>query len=115
MKQLGDHAGAVSALEQLVRLAPDDPDLYLRAVTCYLDCIALAANDPAVSETDRGPLQDADARKAVEWLRRAVDKGLITDPRAFENPKYHPVDGREDFQKLVREFRPRPSPIKGPL
>jgi tetratricopeptide (TPR) repeat protein len=111
-RQLGLHAEAAAAVEELPRLAPDDADSYRSAAFCLAQCVDLAARDAQLSQDKKGPLQQAYARSAVEWLRKAFEKRLIADPHELDNRSLDPIREREDFQKLQWEMEQRTRPVR---
>ncbi len=60
--QLGDHAGAARAAEELPRVLPDDLREYVRAVIFLTRCMTLAASDPPLEESYRGKPSTCSAR-----------------------------------------------------
>jgi tetratricopeptide (TPR) repeat protein/tRNA A-37 threonylcarbamoyl transferase component Bud32 len=101
---LGAHTEAAAAAEELPRLAPDDPELYCDAARILARCAPLAASDPKLPEPQRRAQEQIDARRAVELLRKAFEKGL-RNLDELRQPDYDPVRGREDFQKLLEEVK----------
>jgi tetratricopeptide (TPR) repeat protein len=102
LKQLGAHAEAAAAAEEMPRIAPDDPDAYRFAAYYLAQCVALEAKDPHLDEPARGPLRESYGQRAVGLLRAAFERNLIVDPRELDNVSLDPVRDRGDFQKLLR-------------
>jgi serine/threonine protein kinase len=94
--QLGDHAGAARAAEELPRVVPDNLREYVRAVIFLTQCMRLAASEP--------PLEESYAQKAVALLRQMVGRKLLRDVRDLDGRDLDPLRGRDDFQELRRRL-----------
>ena len=97
---LGDHAGAAVAAERLPDLLPDARDGYLDAAAFLVRCSGMAASDAALPQERRAELEKSYADRAVEWLRRAAARDLLTDPAELDRDDYEPLRGRDDFERL---------------
>jgi serine/threonine protein kinase/tetratricopeptide (TPR) repeat protein len=103
--RLGDHAATASAAEQLPQLVPAERDEYLKAAQFLGKCVLLAAGDDSLTEPQRRELEQLYGRKAVEWLRQAVAKGLLKNVTDLQGPPYEPLRRREDFQNLLKDLQ----------
>jgi tetratricopeptide (TPR) repeat protein len=107
-----EHAALATVAEELPRIVPDDPTLYVRAAWYLAFASALAAQDPALSPAERTAHSQDHARRAVELLREAFRRGF-NDAEQLEQPDYAPLQGRDDFQQLLRDMRARSRPAVG--
>jgi serine/threonine-protein kinase len=112
LADLGDHIGMSRAAAQLPELFPDRGDHYLRAAAFLVRCAEIAMGDPALSAESRSAQRESYLAMAVEWLRRARDRGLITDPAELGRHEFAPLHRREDFEALLPVYPPAPrSPV----
>src|SRR5262249_3351495 len=101
---LGDHAGAGAAAEEMPRLYPERPEEYLRAADYLALCTSLARSDGRLPEGQRRELGEKYARRAVELLREAVRHGFKDVKELKAAPVYEELHDREDFQELLRDL-----------
>jgi eukaryotic-like serine/threonine-protein kinase len=106
LREAGDHDGIARAIERLPELFPDRGDEYLRAAVFLVRCAEMAARDPSLTAARRAELARSYTDRAIGWLRRASDRGLLADPAELDRPEFEPLRGREDFERL----RPVPRP-----
>jgi serine/threonine protein kinase len=101
---LGAHAAAAAAAEELPDLAQDNPELYGDAARILARCAALAEGDPKLSEPQRQVQEQSYARRAIELLRQAFGKGL-RNLDELNQPEYDRLRRRDDFRKLFEEMQ----------
>jgi serine/threonine-protein kinase len=102
-RRLKEPAAAAEAAQQLPRLAPDDPDQYCLAAWNLALCAALASQDPNRAEEEREAQKQRYARRAVELLRGAVERGFQNSDE-LKSTDYDLLRARDDFQELVRRL-----------
>ena len=109
----GDHAGAAAAVEQLPQLLPDALDEYLWAAAFLVECGDRARSDQRRLPSEQDTLAEDYSRRAVAWLRQAVDHGLIADPSVLDRRAPQPLQGRADFKELRTRLKARTNPAYG--
>ena len=71
-----------------------------------------------VRSTDRTPAgakqADADADRAMDWLRKSVTAGYRDLADMDRDPDLNSLRGRKEFQELLASLRPR-EPATSPL
>jgi serine/threonine-protein kinase len=109
----GDHAGAAAAAAELPRLLPDALEEYLGAAAFLVTCSDQARSDRRRAPRDQERLSEVYSRQAVEWIRRAVDHGLIMHPRVLDRRELEPLRGRADFNDVRSLLSARINPPQG--
>jgi hypothetical protein len=93
------------------RLEPNDAD-GLYSAACYRAVTAgVFRTDPRIA--DAGPQADAEADKAMAWLKRAVVAGFNTPQRLAQMMRDSDLDAvrdRADFHRLMAELFDRGFP-----
>ncbi|MBV8232796.1 MAG: serine/threonine protein kinase [Planctomycetaceae bacterium] len=98
--QIGAHAEAADAVEEMPRLVPDALRDYLTAAAFLVRCMPLAASDQRRTDVDRRACAEAYAQRAVRQLRRAIDRGLLRDAKTLDWEMFAPVRDRDDLKEL---------------
>jgi hypothetical protein len=75
---------------------PDDAQEYLRAAAFFVECSGLVTAAPGREETY--------TRRAIDVLRRAVDRRLLRDPKQLQIKELIPLRERAEFQELRRKL-----------
>ena len=109
----GDHAGAAEAAEQLPELEPGSAAEYIDAAGFLVQCSDLARRDQGRTDPKQAEAAEDYALRAVSWLRRAIEKGLIAAPSALEAAGLRPLHGRPDFEELRARLRGQAAPRCG--
>jgi serine/threonine protein kinase/tetratricopeptide (TPR) repeat protein len=98
---LGDHAAAAVAAEELVRAAFEPgPDLY-SAAGFLARAASAAENDGRLPADQRRQSAQAFADRAVALLRQAAAQGYREEKRLQEDKALDPLRPRPDFQELL--------------
>ena len=99
-----DHAQAAEAAEALAR-QPEmfGVDRYNLGCT-FSRCAGAVDQDTKLSPSQRARLKEHYAQRAMDLLRRALDKGYTNANRASDDPDLKPLLEREDFKKLRAEL-----------
>ncbi len=106
-------ADAVASTLRWAELWPNDPeDQYAAAVNLAL-CLPLVGKGNSTltesEEKDRRHYAD----QAMDALRRAVNKGFKDAGKLRKESAFEPLQGRQDFQQLLKEVESRAKPDAG--
>jgi len=93
LRGLGETAGAAAAAEELPRVLPEDLNSYYDAAAILMKC------KRASKDEDYG-------RRAVVTLRKAVEKGLIREPKQLDLKDFQDLKERDDFRRLRQSLEP---------
>src|SRR5262249_34863959 len=102
-----------SLAEKLVEAPTADLNAYLAASMSFTKCLVMTSIDESLAPEVREPRVDAHGRRAVEILRRAVDRGLLHAPDPLRYEEFVPLRTRADFIELFKELRDRQVPATG--
>jgi tetratricopeptide (TPR) repeat protein len=94
---LADDENVAAIAEKLAAFAFDPANDAYQAAGFLSRCVPLA-------ETDRKELAEEYAARAMELLRQAVAHGFADAARLKDDPKFEPLQAREDFKKLTSEL-----------
>ncbi|HEY1379100.1 MAG TPA: serine/threonine-protein kinase [Gemmataceae bacterium] len=103
---LGDHARAADAADELVRVGYDPAADAVTAAWVVVRCVPLAHEDGRLTTDRREELARSYADRAVAHVRTAVRHGYRDAARLATDPAFAPIRSRDDFQSLLRELRP---------
>jgi hypothetical protein len=110
LKRMEIHAELANAALELPRLAPDDPDPYRYAAFDLAACVTLVAGDSALSPAARRTRAEDYARSAVDVLRQAFERRLISSPKELANENLNQLRQRADFQALQKAMEQYAAP-----
>jgi tetratricopeptide (TPR) repeat protein len=105
--QLGEHAEAAEAAEQVPGIRPEALEQHLRAAALLTECVGLASADCHLTDSKRHDLETKYAYRAVKLLRNAVHQGLLKDVRSLDLPDFAPLRERDDFKALRETLETR--------
>jgi tetratricopeptide (TPR) repeat protein len=105
-----DYPGAARTIAELLRLDPENAEVYYQAGRCMARCVPLANGDPALAESKRQELAQGYAGEAVVLLRQAVQRGYKDGEHMKKDTDLDPIRYREDFKKLVAELEAKGRP-----
>jgi serine/threonine-protein kinase len=109
-----NHTEEVAGLaERLVEARPGELGAYLTAASGLARCVAMTATDDGLTADVREARGDTYGRRAVEILRKAFDRGLLSAPDPLRDEEFVPLRTREDFIDLFKKVRDRPGPATG--
>jgi tetratricopeptide (TPR) repeat protein len=101
---LGDHARLATTAEELARFRYDPANDTYKAGCLLCRCATLAEKDPRLDEAKRKEFARRYADQALALLRRAVSRGYKNAAEMRGNADLKPLQGREDFKKLLAEL-----------
>jgi tetratricopeptide (TPR) repeat protein len=105
---LGEHAAAALAADDLARIALD-PALDSYNAACYLSrCVTLAEKDAKLPQVRREELAKSYGDRAIELLRQAIARGYKDARHMKEDSDLEPLHSRADFQQLVAKLKAPP-------
>jgi serine/threonine-protein kinase len=113
LADMGDHSRASAAAEQLPVLLPESRKSYLATAAFLVRCADLARRDQTKEESTRNQAADAYALRAVQWLDKAIERGLIAEPSVLDHGELSPLRGRPDFEALRARLRGQLAPRYG--
>jgi len=99
----GDHEKAAAAAVRLRELTPAPASGALDAARYLVRAAILAAGDTKLPWWQRFPLAERRAVTAVEFLHVAVKAGF-KNAATLRGPDFAPLQGRPNFQRLVRSL-----------
>ena len=105
--QLGEHAEAAEAAEQVPGVRPEALEQHLRAAALLTKCVGLASADRHLADAKRRDLEKKYAYRAVKILRSAVQQGLLKDVRGLDLEDFDPLRERDDFKALRETLETR--------
>ena len=105
--QLGEHAEAAEAAEQVPGVRPEALEQHLRAAALLTKCVGLASADRHLADAKRHVLEKKYAYRAVKILRIAVQQGLLKDVRGLDLEDFDPLRERDDFKALRETLETR--------
>jgi serine/threonine protein kinase/WD40 repeat protein/tetratricopeptide (TPR) repeat protein len=102
----GDYAGAEEAAEELRKLAPDDPQNLFHLARCHAQLVrAVAQGQPETNLADDvRARRKASARKGVEALGRAVEKGFTDVVAVLQEGDLDVLRGEPGYRALVERL-----------
>jgi len=104
----GDVAGCRDALRALERLKPADPESQFELSRCTARISAtVRAADPSRTGAEQA---DADAARAMDWLKKAIVAGWKDRTKVETDPAFKALRGREDYKKVVAELAEKSLP-----
>ena len=104
---------AARCAELLVDVLPDQLSAYLTVAAGLSKCVQLAAQNGELSSGASAPSAEVYGRRAVELLRKAVDRGLLNSPEPLKVEEFVPLRLRTDFIELFKQLRDRQHPLSG--
>ncbi|HEV3083818.1 MAG TPA: protein kinase [Gemmataceae bacterium] len=108
---LRQQAEAAQAATELVDAFPEDYGEYLIAAVCLARCAAQASGDKRFTDQQRKELAEDYAKKAVDFIRRAILKGFKNYKELKNSSSYDVLRDREDFKKLLRDLEETQSAV----
>jgi tetratricopeptide (TPR) repeat protein len=103
--ELGDHAAAAEAAEELARAAPDKPKEIYDAVCILARCVSLAELDTQASTRLNTELPRLYADRAMALLRTAVERGFNNPDKLRTDTNLDTLRQRADFEELMTQLR----------
>jgi tetratricopeptide (TPR) repeat protein len=104
----------VAALaERLVGAPSAELKAYLAAAMGLTRCLVMTSRDATLAPDIREARGETYGRRAVEILRRAVDRGILYDPEPLRDEEFIPLRERPDFISLFKELVKRQEPVNG--
>jgi hypothetical protein len=100
----GKHAEAAATAADFIKLFPDSAEDHRLTAIMLTRSSALAAKDAKLADADRKRLAETYAARAVQMLRRAVERGWSDIVQLRTGAVFAPLRSRDDFQKLVAEI-----------
>jgi serine/threonine-protein kinase len=101
---LGDHAGTVSAADQLVQAAVDAASDVYDAACFFARCVPLAERDTKLSEAERKELAQTYTDRAIATLRQAIQNGYKDVANMKKDTDLDPLRSHPEFKKLLKEL-----------
>ena len=101
--QLGEHAEAAEAAEQVPGVRPEALEQHLRAAALLTKCVGLASADRHLADAKRRDLEKKYAYRAVKLLRNAVHQGLLKDVRPTRPAGLRPAPRARRLQGTPRD------------
>jgi tetratricopeptide (TPR) repeat protein len=108
--ELKEHAAAAETAGQFLQAAVDPPRDAYTAACLLAGCVPLAARDERLPESKRQKLATTYGDSALAALRQAVAKGAKEVSKMNKDPSLDPLRQREDFQKLLNEWKAKNKP-----
>lgn len=97
----GEFVDVVDAIEDFAATTPDSGTLYEAAVL-YARALKLARNDAALTDAERGRIEEAYGLRTVELLGKAIAGGYsLIRLEGDVDRKFSHLQNREDFQRLL--------------
>jgi tetratricopeptide (TPR) repeat protein len=113
LARMGTHARATAEVDALANDASAPKgDLY-DAACVYSLSVAAARKDPKLSPAEREKLAERYASRAVELLRRAMQKGYRDVKNAKADKDLDPLRERPDFKQLLAELEAKGKDLPG--
>jgi serine/threonine protein kinase/tetratricopeptide (TPR) repeat protein len=104
LAERGDHARATEEVEAVL-CQGDIQALHVYDAACaYCRAWAGVDKDTKHSPTERESVKTRYANRAMQLLKQAVAKGWRHPNVIKADPQLHPLQGHEDFQKLLRDL-----------
>jgi tetratricopeptide (TPR) repeat protein len=103
LARCGDHAGAATIAEELVKVPPKDEAIYVQAACGF----ALACGAARPAGTGNVDLVQHYVKRALECLRSAKDRGWVDVQGLETDTDLEPIRKDPAFQALLGELRQR--------
>jgi tetratricopeptide (TPR) repeat protein/tRNA A-37 threonylcarbamoyl transferase component Bud32 len=103
-----EHAAAAEAVEDSIRVMPNDGVTYHMAARCFASCALSAQRDKQLKQEERVRLAKVYRDRALELLEQAVGNGHRDVKALLDDELFEPLRQREEFQKLITRLRARP-------
>jgi serine/threonine-protein kinase len=102
--ELGDHASAAQAADDLARVGAEPANDAYKAAACFSRCVRLAEKDTRLSNGRRQELTHAYGEQALAALRQARANGYKDAAHLKTDRDLDPLRQRDDFKKLLAEL-----------
>jgi serine/threonine-protein kinase len=101
---LGRHAEATAEAQSLADSKQASRSTLYNAACIHALCVAAARQDGKLPAADRDKLAEQYARRALDLLRQAIQKGYQDVAHMKKDKDLDPLRDRADFQKLLAEL-----------
>ncbi len=98
------HGEAAAAVEAMIRESPEGAQDFLEASHLLARCASVAQSDPSASQSARDASSKRYGDRAVDLLRKAVDRGSADPDDVRNNPAFDALRGRADFSTLAADL-----------
>jgi serine/threonine-protein kinase len=98
---LGDHAEAARAAEDLVRSGPGDSGFRVQAARLLTRCVTLGEADTRLPEAQRLALAGSYADRAIALIREAIERREPGADRLLGASEFLPLHAREAYKSLA--------------
>ncbi|HKM52042.1 MAG TPA: protein kinase [Isosphaeraceae bacterium] len=102
---------AARCAAQLVDVLPNQLSAYLIVAAGLSQCVKLAPHENQLASGEREERADAYGRRAVELLRKAVERGLLRSSEPLKAEEFVPLRSRQDFIELFKELLDGQHPV----
>jgi tetratricopeptide (TPR) repeat protein len=99
--KMGDHAAVADATARFLEIGLNPANDSYEAACLLGQCVALARQDVKRSQEQRSQTSESYAKRAVELLRTAFQKGFKDGARLRQDPDLDALHSRTDFQELL--------------
>ena len=110
LMKTSDHAGAVNAVNEMLRFATGQPEDFYSGCCIFARCVPLAANDFKLAEGARKELVQAYGARATALLGEAIAKGFSDAAHVRQDKDLDPIRMRADFQQLMQRLETKAKP-----
>jgi serine/threonine-protein kinase len=98
---LGDHAGAARAAEDLVRAGPGDSGVRVQAARLLTRCVTLGEADARLPDVQRLALAGSYADRAIALIRETIERREPGADRLLGASEFLPLQVREAYKSLA--------------
>ncbi len=110
--QRGQHAQAAAVAEEMGNAEYYPAADRYKAAETLACCVAVAKQDPKLTETKRRQAVRAYGDKAMSFLKQALKKGYKETPTLLADKYLEALGDRDDFKQLVAQLRASKPPAK---
>jgi serine/threonine-protein kinase len=104
---------AARCAELLVDLLPGQLSDYLTVAAGLSRCVKLAPHENKLASGECEERAESYGRRAVELLRKAVERGLLNSSEPLKVEEFVPLRSRQDFIELFKNLRDVQHPLSG--